>query len=152
MKDVELIRREEKVFDAENLKKDLNTQIANDILNRRYYYEPTPNGNANLLALPGLIISLFTKKNKKTEINYLSSEDLKKLFNEDRFFSEKLLSEELRINKQDQYLFFEYCAAKNIDSSLVTNSRDMELLELLLSYSSEFNQLFIENTSSNRNN
>jgi len=41
---------------------------------------------------------------------------------------------------------------KNIDSTLLTNSRDLELLELFVSYSSGFNQLIADNIKSNRKN
>ncbi len=143
---VEIIKREDRKFDSIAVVTQTNNQIANDVKNRPYLYSAPSNGNMDFVAIAKLIGKLFKKKKSTPEISYAAADDFKKLFEKDQFFNPKMLSEELGIAKDHQFLFFEYCSAKNIHIKLISEQRNMELLELFLTYSKEFNILIEKNT------
>jgi len=138
---VEIIKREDKKFNSKETNVLNEKQISQDLIDKHYLYEPTPNTNMNLLAIAGMIGKLFKKKNKEPEIVYASANDLMELFEKDSFFNQKLLLNDLEIETNQQFLFFEYCSAQNIDSKLIIENKTMTLLELLLNYSKEFNKI-----------
>ncbi|MEM6517199.1 MAG: hypothetical protein AAF688_13520, partial [Bacteroidota bacterium] len=138
---VELINRTDKTFDGDETNNLIENQISKDVVEKHFNYEPTPTTNMNLLAIAGMIGKLFKKKNKEPKVTFISSQDLITLFENDRFFNLKLLSNELKIEENMHHLFFEYCSAQNINVNLIKEKKTMELLELLLKYSEEFNKL-----------
>lgn len=97
-------------------------------------YNPT----LNVLGLIGAIGKLFKRKNKTPEVRYVLAEDLEKLFKSSSFFTQRLLSNDLKIPKDYQYLFFEYCSAQTINYNLIAAKKEIELLDLLNAYSIEF--------------
>ena len=142
---VEIIKREDKKFDGDENIAQVNEQIQNDVKSRDYLYNLPPSGNMDFIAIAQLIGKLFKKKNRPEEIVLIEPENLKMLFENDSLFTQKLLLNDLQISKKYQFLYFEYCSAQNIDSKLLDDNNEMELLELLLIYSAEFNQI-IKNT------
>jgi hypothetical protein len=138
---VEINKILEKKFDSIVFKVETNNQIANDIKNRPYLYSVQPSSNIDIIAIGRLIGSLFKTKNKLPEITYISSGDLVTLFENNRLFNQALIISELKIKKELQYLFFEYCSAKNINKTLITQHRDIELLDHLIESGEVFNAL-----------
>lgn len=138
---VEIVKREDKKFDNEETNELNEKQISQDLIDKHYLYEPAPNTNMNLLAIAGMIGKLFKGKNKEPEIAYASAEDLQTLFEKDSFFNQTLLLNDLKIKESKQFLFFEYCSAQNINTKLINDNKSINLLELLLKYSEEFNKI-----------
>lgn len=125
----------------ENNKTTFHSQLKEDIKRNPYKYGPPPNPNFDAIAVIGLIAKLFKKKKNKSEIEYIEYEDLKKLFSDNRFFNEQLLFSDLKIPKEYKSLFFEFCSVQNINKTLISEKRDLELLDILLKYSNMFLEL-----------
>ncbi|SDS52143.1 hypothetical protein SAMN04515667_2361 [Formosa sp. Hel1_31_208] len=100
-------------------------------------YQPT----LDVMALAKVIGKLFKKKNKTLEIIYASADDLENLFNSSSLFTQDMLVTEFKIKKDYQYLFFDYCSAQNINIALITNQKDVELLDLINTYSKAFHKI-----------
>ncbi|WP_204345400.1 hypothetical protein [Psychroserpens algicola] len=141
--EVEITKVNEKVFDSIVLSVKTNNQIANDIKNRPHLYSPQASGNMDFIAIGKLIGKLF-KKEKAEAIDYIKTEDLVTLFKDHKLFNKSFLVSELKIPKDLQHLFFELCSAKNIDKKIITENRDMELLDLLIVSNEEFQKLLLE--------
>jgi hypothetical protein len=138
---VEITKVIEKKFDSVLINIETKNQLANDIKNRPYLYGAQPSSNIDFIAIGRLISRLFKKKNKTTDIVYIKTEDLMALFENNRLFNQALLISELKISKELQYLFFEYCCAQNINKTLLIEHRDIELLDYLIVSGEEFNAL-----------
>ncbi|WP_299277825.1 hypothetical protein [uncultured Psychroserpens sp.] len=96
----------------------------------------------DLIKLANLIGKLFKKKEETIKI--IEVEDLQKLFKKGALFNEKFLRDELKIQKQHEYLFFVYCNAQQLNSSLLSKSNEFSLLDELLKHSKAFNILLEE--------
>jgi hypothetical protein len=142
--EVEINKILDKAFDSIVFKVEAKNKIANDIKNRPYLYGLQPSINIDFIAIGKLIGSLFKTKNKPIEITYITSEDLVTLFENNRLFNQVLLISELKIDKELHFLFFEYCSAQHINKILITQHRDIELLDYLVVSGAAFNTL-VEN-------
>ncbi|RFN59240.1 carboxypeptidase-like regulatory domain-containing protein [Marixanthomonas ophiurae] len=139
-----LLSGEEKEFDVEKYNADLSKQIENDIENNPFDYGKAPaGGGVNLLALVKLVISIFKKKPEE-KIIYATQIDLIQLFEKDKFFTETLLENTLKIPKQYKNLFLDYCAAKQIEEALLIEENKFQLLDLLVVSSNEFRDIVKE--------
>jgi len=138
---IEVTKILEKKFDSLVVKTEIKNQIANDIKNRPYLYGAQPSSNIDFVAIGRLIGKLFKNKNKQPEIEYIKTEDFITLFENNRLFNQALLISELKISKESQYLFFEYCSAQNINKKLIIEHRDIELLDYLIISSTSFHAL-----------
>ncbi|TXD84226.1 hypothetical protein ESY86_06500 [Subsaximicrobium wynnwilliamsii] len=116
-----------------------------DIKNRPWLYEPVPSGNSDFNKIGALIASLFKRKQYSSEIIYVKPEDLQSLFASNSFFTKKMISKELNIIEDYQFLFFEFCSAQQIDMQLISEKKSLELLELLMAYSRDFKSFLLEN-------
>ncbi len=103
-------------------------------------YQPT----LDLIALGKLIGKLFKKKNKAPGIRYVTTDDLIRLFETNTYFNQKYLRQDLQIQKPYQELFFEYCSAQQLHSSILEKENEFTLVDLLLTHSAAFNKLLKE--------
>ena len=136
-----------KKFDSIQMETQVVSQIKEDMKqNPHLYTKASTNGNMNFIAIANLIASIFkSKKSKKEPVVMLTYTDLEVLFSKDRFFTEKLLTFDLNIPKEYQSLFFEFCDAKGINSKLLAKNKQVELLEILVTYSAEFQNHITKN-------
>lgn len=142
--EVELANQRDKKFDSVTVQTTTAKQgqiaFKERVFGSGENYRPT----LNVLALVGAIGKLFKKKNKSPEIRYILAEDLEKLFKTSSFFTKRLLLDDLKIPRDYQYLFFEYCSAQSINYNLIASKKEIELLDLLNAYSIEFRELLSE--------
>ena len=96
----------------------------------------------DLIGLAKAIGKLF--KSKKETVKIIEVEDLQKLFKNGALFNETFLRNELKIEKQHEYLFFVYCNAQNLNSTLLLKDNEFGLLDELLKHSKAFNILLEE--------
>ncbi|AXT19337.1 hypothetical protein D7030_13025 [Flavobacteriaceae bacterium AU392] len=129
----------EKEFNQENHSTNFDGQIQEDIKQRPYLYQPPPSGNADILAIVGLVAKLFkSKKPKKEPLIPIGYEAFKTLFATSDFFTESLLKHQLHISDENKYSFFGYCSERGIDSKLLSKNKRILLLEELVKSSNEF--------------
>jgi hypothetical protein len=57
-----------------------------------------------------------------------------------------MLSKELNIIEDYQFLFFEFWSVQQIDMQLISEKKSLELLELLMAYSRDFKSFLLENS------
>lgn len=137
-------------FDLSTYNSSLRQQIRNDMKNNpgQYVLHYSQYG-LDFTRLFGLIASLL-KKNKADEpISYVDSYDLHSLFQDNSFFNQELLVSNLGINKDHSFLFFEYCAAKGLETALLKEDSKLELLDSLVHRSNEF-KLILDKTKNER--
>lgn len=135
-----LLSEKEKEFDAEKYSTNLKKQIKKDIENNPFDYGEAPVGGINLMTIVKAVISIFKKKPEK-EIIYATQTDFIQLFERDEFFNENLLENNLKIPKQYKNLFLDYCAAKEIEESLLKEENKFQLLDILVVSSNEFRDI-----------
>ncbi len=136
----------EKVFIAKQYKDNFGLQIENDMKERPYLYKPPPSGNLDFVKIASLIGKLFkSKKTKPTPIITMTYKELDSLFSNNSFFTNKLLTNELKIPKEYKSLFFDYCDAKGINQNLLLKDNQFLLLDKLVNYSQEFLVILSEN-------
>lgn len=127
----------EKTFSPIEHNTTFNSQLKNDLKNRPYLYGATPSNGLDLIQIANLIGSLFKKKKIKSivEIKY---QQFDSLFSNDSFFNKKLLINDLKIEKEYQSLFFEFCEAQFINNKLLSEKSKFLLLDKLITCSEEF--------------
>ena len=142
--EVELANNRKKKFDS--IAVQTTTAAQGQIAFRKRVFESGENYRPTLdvLGLIGAIGKLFKRKNKTPEIRYVEADDLDKLFKKSTFFTQRLLVNDLKIQKDYHYLFFEYCSAQNINYNLIAGKKEIELMDLLNAYSTEFRELLKE--------
>lgn len=128
----------EKPFNETTYSLNLSNQIKNDIKNNRHLYGLMPSGGIDLVHLVSLISGLFKKKNKKETVTYADYKDLDLLFSKKNIFTKKLIVNDFKIPNEFTTLFFDYCASKNIDKTLLLPKNELALLNILFTYSEEF--------------
>src|SRR5690606_4677580 len=129
-------------FDQEKFNSALQEQIINDIKNNPSLYDGTgSSGNMDIMKIVGMISGLFKKKKDSERVpKAIVYQQFSDLFERDPFFTEKLLTEELKISKEYKGLFFMYCEAQEIDVSLLDKDQQFELLDVLVIHSQKFFQ------------
>lgn len=142
--EVELANNRKKKFDS--IAVQTTTAAQGQIAFRKRVFESGENYRPTLdvLGLIGAIGKLFKRKNKTPETRYVEADDLDKLFKKSTFFTQRLLVNDLKIQKDYHYLFFEYCSAQNINYNLIAGKKEIELMDLLNAYSTEFRELLKE--------
>jgi len=129
----------EKEFNEEGYTNDFNKVLQNDIKNNPHLYQPATNGDADILAIVGLIAKLFKgKKSKKEAITTIDYEGYKTLFSTSDFFNNQFLNENLNITDEQKFLFFGFCSEKGIDSKLLLEKNQFLFIEELVKSSHEF--------------
>ncbi|APY00035.1 peptidase associated/transthyretin-like domain-containing protein [Lacinutrix venerupis] len=132
----------EKLADIEKTQSSLRNQILEDIKNNPHLYGRMPEGNLDFIKIIGLVAKLFKNKNKAEPFKPIAYQDLNTLFNKKHtLFNDTLLIETLNIEKDKKFLFFEFLEAKNINSKLLSNDKEIELLETIINASEEFNSI-----------
>lgn len=139
--EIELVNQKNKTFDSINVQTTTAKQgqiaFKKRVFGSGQNYQPT----LDVIGLIGAIGKLFKRKNKLPQIRLIEADDLLSLFESSSFFNENLLLQQLNIPKDYHYLYFEYCSAQNINYNLIAAKKDVELLDLLNTYSLEFLEL-----------
>lgn len=133
---------EQPVFEEETYNTELHNLIKADMENNPHLYMPEKAYyGGNILAIIDLVAKLFKKKNKYKAPAYtpITYKQLDSLFENNNFFTKRLITEDLKIPEQSTHLFYDFCSAKGISSELLKEEKRMELLEQLVVNS----QLFI---------
>lgn len=136
-----------KPFEAQAYTINMSKQIKNDIKNNPHLYGKMPAGGLDIVQLISAISKLFKNKNKEQPVTYASYKDLDSLFQCKNMFNEKLLTSDLKINLEYKTLFFDYCAAKNIEKTFLSETNEIDLLNKLFLYSEEFSLIIAEYTN-----
>ena len=137
-------------FDLSAYNSSLRQQIRNDMKNNpgQYALHYSRYG-LDFARLFGLIASLLKKDKAGEPITYADSYDLHSLFQDNSFFNQELLVSNLGIKKDHSFLFFEYCAAKGLETALLKDESKLELLDSLVIRSNEF-KLILDKTKNER--
>jgi hypothetical protein len=135
---VYLSKINEKKFETTEVENQMNIQIKNDLELRPALYSPPPNTNMDFIAIAGLIAKLFKKRNVEEPIQMAKYWEIKNLFDTDSFLNTQFLSSELKIEKEHQPLFIDFCEAKGIEKRLLLKENKFLLIEILIKYSDEF--------------
>lgn len=129
----------EKDFDPVVESEVLQTQILNDIKANPHLYSAAPSGNADLIAIVGLIAKLFkSKKPKKEAITYATYQQLQNLFSTNSYFNDTFLVRDLNIPLEYKALFLEYCEAQAIETKLLAPDNRFMLVDALVKCSNDF--------------
>ncbi|MCC1483622.1 hypothetical protein [Winogradskyella immobilis] len=126
-----------KEFEEESFNRTLKDVIELDKKKEPQKYTAAPKYGADLVQLIGLVGKLFKKK-KVPEPKKISYNQLVKLFETNTFFNQNLLVNDLKIEKELQPLYFEFCEAKEIEERLLNYNSRVQLLDLFIKYSDEF--------------
>lgn len=126
-----------KRFESEAYNQSMNRIIDLDKKAEPQKYTATPKYGLDFIQVFRVIGKLFKKE--KSEIpNTLNYKQLKLLFETNSLFNEQMLSNNLKIPKNYQSLFFEFCESKNIAETFLDYNKRLELLNLFTLYSQEF--------------
>jgi hypothetical protein len=129
----------EKDFDPVVESEVLQTQILNDIKANPHLYSKSPSGNADIIAIVGLIAKLFkSKKPKKEAVTYVTLNQLKQLFSKNSYYNDTFLTRDLNIPLEYKALFLEYCEAQAIETKLLAPDNRFMLVDTLVKCSNEF--------------
>lgn len=125
--------------------------LAEDIKKNPHKYGLTLTGKSNvkgnIAEVLGLVASLFKNKKTKNDNTFqkITPEHLIQLFQDENIFNAQLLEKDLKIQKEYTQLFFEYFSERQVNTKLLNKKRHFELLEFLVKYAEEFNQILSEN-------
>jgi len=129
----------EKPFDPVVANETLQTQIQNDIKANPHLYSKSPSGNADIIAIVGLIAKLFkSKKPKKEAITYATYQQLQNLFSTNSYFNDTFLKRDLNIPAEYKNLFLEYCETQAIETKLLSPDNRFMLVDTLVKCSNDF--------------
>lgn len=129
----------QKPFDPVVESEVIQNQILNDIKNNPHLYSAAPSGNADIIAIVGLIAKLFkSKKLKKEAISYATYQQLQNLFSSNSYFNDTFLQRDLNIPAEYKNLFLEYCESQAIETTLLVPDNRFMLVDALVKYSNEF--------------
>jgi len=132
----------EKIANVIDIQANMRNQILNDIKNNPHLYGKAPSGNLDFIKIIGLIGKLFKNKYKDEPFKPIIYSDINSLFNtKHKLFNDNLLTETLSIEQEKKFLFFEFIEAKNIDSKLLIDNKELLLLEEILLVGNEFNTI-----------
>jgi len=92
-----------------------------------------------------LVNFLKAKKAKPAPVITTSYKELDSLFSNDSFFTNKLITNELKVPEEYKPLFFDYCDAQNINRELLLKENRFLLLDKLNNCSKEFLIVLTEN-------
>ncbi|MBF8151025.1 hypothetical protein ITJ86_14030 [Winogradskyella sp. F6397] len=125
---------EQPVFNEETYNIELKNIIQEDIKNNPQKYAPIGNNQGiDFVYLARKLFDLLkSKKPKKIEEREITYENFAKLIETSSFFNSQLLTNDLKIPEKHKYLFLEFCAAKQLNLSLLKEENKMQLLEELV--------------------
>ncbi len=140
--DAVLLRDErEKRFDSIKMQQQLDTQIKEDIKRNPTKYTAPPKYGIDFIAIAKSIGSLFKRKTTSESIQPITYKTADSLFTNHKFFNKTLLTVDLNIPEDYHALFFEYLESKHINSKLLQKEQQIELLEVIVLSSQEFQKL-----------
>ncbi|WP_136481254.1 hypothetical protein [Cognatitamlana onchidii] len=125
-------------FNTIKQKQVIKKNIEGDSKSNPHLYQTSSKYGLDFIRLAGMISELLKKKKKNPENHQASASDLDSIFKKDTFFNQSLLTHNLKIPPEDTQLFFNYCAAHNIDKSYIQKENKLLLLEELLVLSEAF--------------
>ncbi|RNC87026.1 MAG: hypothetical protein ED556_06275 [Winogradskyella sp.] len=122
--------------------KDKYNQSLNDIITKdKELRGVTANGaskyGVDFIRIAKMIGKLFKKKTQDIP-NTLKYDQLKRLFETNPFFTQALLTNELKVPEQYHSLYYEFCETKNILESKLNYNTRLILLDDFTLYASEF--------------
>lgn len=126
-----------KQFEGEAYNENMNKIIALDKKAEPQKYNATPKYGLDFIQVFSMIGKLFKKK-KNLEPNTLNYKQIKLLFETNSFFNQDMLIQNLKVPKQYQSLFFEFCESKEINESFLNYNKRLELLDKFTDFSQEF--------------
>lgn len=117
----------------------LKKEIKEDIKRNPHKYGTSSKYGLDVIRLITLASKLFKKKKEEEQPKRLVSHKmLDSLFIKSSFFNEDVLTHDLKIPIDYKQLFFDYCASKNLDKTLLTKDNEIILLDSLFNYSNTF--------------
>jgi len=136
----------EKPFVAEEYTNTLQEQIELDRKKNPEKYSTLGSGSPDLFKIIGLIARLLKKKDKFKEdpTVYATYKDFASLFANNAIINEDFLTQELHIKSAYYTLFFDFCHAQDVNMKLFHKNKQLELIELLYTYSKAFHKLLDE--------
>ncbi|WP_111682945.1 hypothetical protein [Winogradskyella tangerina] len=125
---------EQPEFEEETYNTDLQNLIKEDIKRNPQLYQPQgATYGVDFVYLIGQIAKLFKRKRPKTPIyKPLNYKQIDSLFSSSSIFTERLITEDLKIPSDKTKLFYDFCEAKGISSELLKEEKKMMLLEQLV--------------------
>ncbi len=122
------------VFKEETYNIELKNLIKEDIKNNPEKYAPIGNNQGvDFVYIFRKVFDLIKrKKPKSTEYQAITYTHLDSLFSKSTFFNTQLITDNLKIPEDKAHLFYDFCAAKQMSSELLKESKKMELLENLV--------------------
>ena len=122
---------EQPVFEVKRYNLELQNLIREDIKNNPQKYAPiNTNQGVDFVYLFRKLFDLIKrKKPKKIEETTITYKELAQLIEKSSFFNSDLITKDLKIPEENKYLFLEFCAAKQLSSVLLKESKKMDLLE-----------------------
>ncbi|TCK68965.1 hypothetical protein DFQ05_0475 [Winogradskyella wandonensis] len=127
----------EKLFGEKAFNANLKDVIALDKKKEPQKYNAAPKYGLDFIQVAKLIGKLFKKK-KRDVPNTLKYNQYKLLFEENNFFTKKMLTEDLKIPEKYHSLFFEFLEEKSIPESKLNYNQRLQLLNDFTLYSEEF--------------
>lgn len=132
-------------FTQETYNSKFQEQLLNDRKSNPEKYSGVGSGNMDFIAIANMIAGLFkSKKPKPNVLIPITAKNLDSLFAKDRFFNEALLRNDLKIEKDLQGLFFDYCETRQINAKLLDPNQQLVLLSELMEAGSDFNKMVAE--------
>jgi hypothetical protein len=128
------VEPDQPIFKLDPYNLELHNIIKEDIKNNPgLYQQTTANSGVDFIYLIGELAKLFKgKKSKITTHKPISYKQIDSLFDKSSLFNKRLVSGDLNIPKDKANLFYEFCAAKQLSSELLNDSKKMQLLEQLV--------------------
>ncbi|RED49562.1 peptidase associated/transthyretin-like domain-containing protein [Seonamhaeicola aphaedonensis] len=145
LNEVLLYDKKDKPFEVVEYSNNLGFAIAEDIKRNPHLYMPKTSysGGVNFIELAKLIGINKLFKKKKSTINNIEYHQLDSLFYNSEIFTDSLLYKDLKIPKNNKYLFFEYCEERGINCELLAVKENLVLLDSFYKLSKDF-LLFIK--------
>ena len=125
---------EQPVFEVETYNIELQNIIKEDIKNNPHLYQSAgATYGVDFIYLIGQLAKLLKRKKSKIPIyKPISYTQMDSLFNKSSFFNKRLVTKDLKIPEDKTNLFYDFCAAKQISSEFLKDSKKMQLLEQLV--------------------
>ena len=135
----------QRIFDSIAYQTRLNEQTKLKIgsekaLKSGQFNEPT----MDLLVLAKAIGFLSNKKEDTAK--FISSEELKTLFEKENVFTYELLEKEFNIPSNQHQLFFEYCSVQDLPKALLDSGKYLQLLSAIEKQTTSFKSLLAESS------
>ena len=127
-------------FEAVVYEKRLKRAILDDYEKNPLQYQPPPHLNIDFILIFKKIANLFKKK-KKQPSALISSEDLEYLFTSNDLFTDRFLTEDLKIPLDQKFYFFDFCELKSIDRALLREDQAFLLIDRLITITSSYNSI-----------